>query len=380
MAMTNGGNSPFSIFGKAFYALVSFIILLFLFSLFFIGAGFGLGSVLGKQGEISIAEKSDYTYVWGNRESENRLLLIPIEGIILGSPSFDFSSALDWMGVTYGYEIQEMLKKAAEKEDVKGIFLHLQTPGGTIYGSMAIHEGIKAYQKTTGKPVLAYIEGLSASGGVMAMSGANAIYADYGSAVGSIGVIGGALDYFNQPTATEGGLFGGGIVTKGGIERTIITAGRGKDLGNPFRKATPEEIQNLQKGVNNAYDGFVNHMAENRKIDPAVIREKMGAQIFDNQTAQEMGLIDGTLNRNASMAKLAEMAGLGNDFQIVHPRRERNRFWEDFLLTLGRENFYQARVKAAKRDICMAIVRVPLVYYGDWEGICRDCAESGHFF
>jgi len=374
--------APFKIFSMAFFSLVSFIVLLGLFSLFFIGAGVGVGAVMGKSSFKdfgSVINESSYNYISGNKESNNYLMAISVEGLILGSPSGEMGSTMGWVGgVTYGYEIQETLEDAAEDEKIKGIFLRMQTPGGTIFGSRAIFDGIKAYQQKTGKPVLVYIEGISASGGVMAMVGADAIYADYGSMIGSIGVIGGMLTYYDKPTATQGGLFGGGIVTQGGIERTIISAGKGKDLGNPYRKASQEEIDNLQAGINIEYDNFVAHVAQSRNIDEAVIREKMGAQIFDNKTAQNYGLIDDTLNRNASIAKLAEMSQLGEDYQLVSPKRAGKKFLQELLLSFYNNTARtELQKQAIKNDICQAAVKVPLAYHGNIATLCAECPGNG---
>ncbi|MGE0085115.1 MAG: S49 family peptidase [Desulfococcaceae bacterium] len=375
---------PFKIFGMAFFALISFVTLLFLFSLFFIGAGVGVGMSM-KGGDIknftAAAEETDYTYISGKKGSQNYLLSMSVEGLILGSPSYDMGAAMDWMGVTYGYELQEALKDAAKDENVKGIFLHMQTPGGTIFGSMAISEGIKAFQAASGKPVLAYIEGLSASGGVMSMVSADAIYADYGSMIGSIGVIGGALTYFNKPTAIDGGLFSSGIVTQDGIEQTVISAGRGKDLGNPFRRATAEELQTLQQNIDREYQSFVRHVAANRKMDEKMIIEKMGAQIFDNESARKYGLIDGTLDRNDALAKLAELAKVGEDFQLVRVKKDPKRLWQELLLSFA-QDIKPATVmhQTVQQDICRAVSGLPLVYHGNLDRLCTQCRESSLLF
>ena len=363
--------SLFRIFGMVTFALASFVLLLVFFSLFFSGVGIGLGAGLARGGlaDISAVEEDDYSYVSGNEDSDNKLLELPVDGIILGS-SADNGGAMEFLGVTYGYDLKDILADAAEQEEVKGVLLHVQTPGGTIFGSRAIFDGIKAYQAATNKPVIAYIEGLSASGGVMAMVGADAIYADHGSIVGSIGVIGGALMYFDKPVATEGGLFGGGIETKGGIEQTVITAGRGKDFGNPFRRPTEEEIQTLQQGVDNEYADFVSHVAANRKIDEAVIRDQMGAMIFDNKQAEGYGLIDGTLNREDTVAQLAELAKVGDDYQLVRPLEESSSYWLRLL------NLFTGEAPAARpgaylhQHICDTALRLPLVYHGDPLKLC----------
>lgn len=369
---------PLKIFGMTLFAFVSFLVILFLFSSFFIGAGLGIGSMFGRKqiSDLVATEEQRYSFVSGKKESRNLLLSLPIEGIILGSAPPDISpSPMGWFNATYGYALQKTLEKAAADDQVKGIFLHIQSPGGTIFGAMAIHEGIEKFQETTGKPVLAYVEGISASGAVMAMVGADAIYADHGSYVGSIGVLGAALTYFDDPTATDGGLLGGGIVTRGGIERTVISAGRGKDLGNPFRRATEEEIRNLQHGVDLEYGNFVRHVAANRDISEAVIRDRMGAQIFDNRTAADYGLIDGTLSRSDSIAKLADMAALGDDYQLVRPQRPSTRFWQEILFSMTGAADKDA-FSAAHRQACLNASRMPMAYYGDPAAFCAECGTS----
>ncbi|MCP4701995.1 MAG: S49 family peptidase [Gammaproteobacteria bacterium] len=365
--------SIFRIFGQTFFALVSFIVLLSVFSLFFFGVGIGLGVTTGTNSftDFSEADSSSYIHVLGEEESENSLLTLPIDGVILGSPPVGSPLEFFGFGVTYGYGIQELLKEAEEDESIKGILLHMQTPGGTIFGAKAIFDGIKTYQDATGKPVLAYVEGISASGGVMAMVGADAIYADHGSLTGSIGVLGPSLTYFDKPTAIDGSVFSNGIVTEGGIEHTMISAGRSKDLGNPFRRATSEEIKNLQQSIDSEYDAFVRHVADNRdNLDEAMIRGKMGAQIFGNKAAQEYGLIDGILNHNEAVAKLAEMAGVKDDFELIRPRKDSSSVWEMFVNTGKSVSLEELQRRQVKRDICETAVRVPLVYHGDLMKLC----------
>ena len=369
-----------SMFAKALFALISFFVILVLFSLFVTAIGVGVGMRIGGQsglGELAEDGLPAYSVISGKEESENRLLLLPIQGVILGSrpanmPDSPFFSP--W--VTYGYELQDILRKAAEDESIKGIFLHVQTPGGTIYGSQAISEGIRAYRETTQKPVLAYIEGLSASGGVMSMVGADAIYADYGSIIGSIGIMGPQLLYYDNPTAFDGGLLNSGIVTKGGIEQTVLFAGKGKDLGNPFRRISEEELENWQNGLNNEYDKFVQHVADNRNMSAATIEEEMGAQVFDNQQAEEFGLIDGTLNRRDSIAKLAELAELGDDYKLVRPRKEGGHLLTQLLQswykTSGLEERQEQMLQQQiRQDICTQTAHISLVYYGDINSLCR---------
>ncbi|WP_299044045.1 S49 family peptidase [uncultured Thermosynechococcus sp.] len=270
-------------------------------------------------------ETSPYEHISGKETSRDRILRIDIVGPILGSPQNNedmFFAPLG--GVTYGYEVQQQLADAAQDKTIQAVFLNISTPGGTIFGSQAIADGIKNYRKATQKPVYAFIEGIAASGGVWAMVTADRIYADYGSMIGSIGILGPSVLYYDRPTSLNNGLLQGGV-TANSIEERTLSAGRSKDMGNPFRRLTPEEIAVLQRGLEQEYTKFVAHVAQARGISPQVIRNQMGAMIFSNDQAKQYGLIDGTLSRPEALNALAKAAHLreGN-YAVVRLRRDRS--------------------------------------------------------
>lgn len=336
----------------------------------------------GDKDEVNEASQK-YGFIHGESTSQNNLLKLDINGVILGTAPDSFSDPFGFFstaGFTFGYELKKSLLEAAKDPSVKGIFLHVSTPGGIISGSMAIFDGIKAYQKETGKPVIAYIEGLSASGGVMAMVAADAIYADKGSSIGSIGVIGEEIYFYDKPQALHGGLSGSGVTTMNGIEQTVISAGRSKDLGNPFRRVTNEERAVLQHSVDVLYDDFVKHVAVARNMDENVIVNDMGAQIFVNNEAQKFGLIDGTKSWDESISALAEQAGVTDDFRLVRLKTVRDLgFWglftsmgfPDINLTKQQSESEQKEALASvKTSLCAAARSQALVYYGHPSRLC----------
>lgn len=308
-----------------------------------------------------------YKFVYGDDGSRNKLLSIPIRGVILGEEPDDAGGLFGSLGIVYGYTIKEKLIEAAEDSSINGVILELETPGGTIFGSIAIADGVREYQRRTGKPVLAFVAGISASGGMYAMAPANRILADHGSLLGSIGVTMGAFEYWNGLIATEGGLFGGGVTTSEGIEFQPITAGRGKDIGAPYRRLTDEERRVLQQGVDNAYADFVRHVSEARDIPEATIRDRIGALVYDNRTAEELGLIDGTANREAAYSEAARLAGLeGDDWQVV--REESDLGILGGLFGIGGDEKPGA-AEGATRGICFPAYTI-LAYHGDPAALC----------
>lgn len=318
-----------------------------------------IGAAAGDDGD-------DYKFVYGDEGNRNKLLSVPIRGVILGEEP-DETSIFGSLGVVYGYSIKESLREAADDSSIDGIILELETPGGTIFGSRAIADGVREYKERTGKPVLAFVAGISASGGMYSMAGADLILADHGSLLGSIGVTMGAFEYWDGLIATEGGILGGGVTTSGGIEFQPITAGRGKDMGAPYRRLTDEERRILQQGVDNAYTDFVRLVSEGRDIPEADIRTKIGALVYDNQTAEELGLIDGTANRHEAYAEAARLAGLDSDnWQVIREKGGAGLFGG--LFGLGDDDEPEATATGA-RGICFPANTI-LAYYGDVIALC----------
>ena len=263
-----------------------------------LAAGAGAGSAAEPPAET----------VWGAADAPARLLAVPVTGVILGGES----DGVPFGGSTYGYEVADTID-ALEDGDTDGLILELNTPGGTIHGSRAIADAVERYQERTGNLVMAHVQGLSASGGVYAMAGADQIVADHGSLVGSIGVIMGPFQRFRDVTGIPGSLLDPGVVTEGGITQEYLTRGRGKDLGNPFRDMTEEERAVLGRNLDVVYEAFVGWVSEKRGIPREVIVRDLGAFVYDGQTAVERGLVDRVLGREEAYRYAAEMNDLDPD-------------------------------------------------------------------
>ncbi len=294
------------------------------------GAGIGLGTVLaigmvvssllfgliaGSAALAGAPDRTNLETVWGPATATNQIRAISVSGPILAGA--DAGSTL--AGGTYGYELAKQID-ALGADDAAGLLLVLNTPGGSVNGSKAIADAIARYQERTGKKVVAHVQGISASGGMYAMAGADEIIADYGSLIGSIGVIYGPFERYRDVTAITGTIFSPGVVTTGGIEYTYLTMGRDKDFGNPFRDMTTEERDTLLGGMENVYDDFVAAVAEGRELEPSYITEKLGAHIFDPETAIENGLIDAQLGIEEAYRRAATVMGVDpDDTRVVAP-------------------------------------------------------------
>ena len=246
--------------------------------------------------------------VWGAPEATTRLIAVPVTGVILGGEG----DGATFGGATYGYEVADTID-GLQAEDADGLILELNTPGGTIHGSRAIADAVERYQERTGNQVMAHVQGMSASGGVYAMAGANQIVVDHGSLVGSIGVVMGPFQRFRDVTGIPGSLLDPGVTTEGGITEEYLTRGRGKDLGNPYRDITPEERAVLGGGLDREYAEFVEWVSTARGIPAQTVVDELGAFVFDGQTAVDLGLVDRVLGREEAYRFAAEMNDVDPD-------------------------------------------------------------------
>lgn len=330
-----------------------------------VGVLAGMGASSGKKAE---GEKTA-PHFYGEADSDNSILRVDIMGPILTHKPGDGGGFFASMAnVTYGYEVKEQLLNAAKNDNVKAVMLFVSTPGGTVVGSEAISDGVKAVT-ASGKPVVAYIDGLSASGGVWSTAPANKIFADHGSLIGSVGVILGNVLYFDDPVALDGGIFGGGITTRGGIKSTVIAASEGKDLFNPFRPITEREKSLLEASAKEIYNDFLDHMTENRQMDRTALIEEHGAMVYANDLAQGYGYIDGTKSFHETLAFIAEEIGAeGDDWKLVGPEEIKKSPFEQFFGAFngGAPTAMADPIAAAKAEaaMCAELKKGPIALSG----------------
>jgi protease-4 len=272
----------------------------------------GVGALVSR-GQDQTAQSQSYNTLFGKSSSENKILALRVKGQIDNEPADPTAPDAT---LAYGYNIADQLGQAAEDDSIKAVVLVIDSPGGTMYGARAISDAVAAYKAKTHRPVIAQVAGLADSGAYWVAVSADAIWADYGTDIGSIGVISGPFRYYDKVTSLNDSQ--DGQVVAGNITSYNITAGTAKDEGDPYRQLTAAEKSNLQLGVNNDYAAFVDFVASRRHIEASVIREKIGAYSYDPTTALTLKLIDKIAGRMATFDEAARRAGLGNgDYQAV---------------------------------------------------------------
>lgn len=189
-------------------------------------------------------------------------------------------------------EILENIDKADKDEKIKGVLLHVDSPGGALAPSIELSMAVKRLAEH--KPVVAYAAGSMTSGSYYASIWANHIIANPGAFVGSIGVL------FQAPNVAE-------LAKKLGISEQIITAGDYKQMGTFTREWTPKERGALKELIDDAYTLFITDVATARGLNLAKPNEFANAQVFIANKALSIHLIDEVGSIQDAKNKLEEL-------------------------------------------------------------------------
>ncbi|MCF7675000.1 MAG: S49 family peptidase [Akkermansiaceae bacterium] len=120
---------------------------------------------------------------------EDGIGTVAIEGPILRKPSLFARVLMDASG---SGEIGDAIREAGERDDIKAVFLDIDSPGGTVAGTPELAAAVASLNER--KPVYAFSSGLMCSAAYWIASQARAIYATPSAQVGSIGVVQAVID------------------------------------------------------------------------------------------------------------------------------------------------------------------------------------------
>lgn len=175
------------------------------------------------------------------------------------------------------------LRDAFRSEEVKGVILRINSPGGSPVQSDFVYMEIERLRKEHPEiPVYAVIGDLGASGAYYIAAAANEIYASRASLVGSIGVVSGGFGFVEA-------------MNKLGVERRLYTAGENKAFLDPFQAEQPEEVKFWKGVLDNTHQLFISRVIEgrgDRLADPDA-NELFSGLMWSGDQAKPLGLIDG---------------------------------------------------------------------------------------
>ena len=231
-------------------------------------------------------------------ESNNLIAIVNVEGtIVTGEASFNVAGS---------DTIVKNIRNAIKDDSVKALVLRVNSPGGDVWASELITNALNEF-KSSGRPIIASMGDIAASGGVWVTTHSDEIWAKPETLTGSIGV------YGIVPTLD-------GIYEWAGIQVDGTSSTKAGEWDE--RLPMPDYVTNsIQASIDNTYKKFVTKVAENRKLSYKEILSVAGGRIWSGEKALQLGLVDKIGDLNDAIESAANIAGI-DDFKTISYSKE----------------------------------------------------------
>ncbi len=214
---------------------------------------------------------------------EDGVGVVAIEGPILRKPDL---FARVFFGATSSEDIGAALREAGSRDDIKAVFLNIDSPGGTVAGTPELAAAVASLNEQ--KPVYAFSSGLMCSAAYWVASQARAIYATPSAQVGSIGVVQAVID-------------NSAALDKAGIKVEVFSVGKYKAMGAPGTPLTDDQREFISSNLAEIAGEFHAAVLAKGRAIPA---EAMEGQTFSGKQAQRHNLAKTIPDRAEAMRRL----------------------------------------------------------------------------
>jgi len=220
-------------------------------------------------------------------QSPNNIAVIVAKGTILNGSQP--------AGTIGGVSTSQLLQKARLDDDIKAVILRIDSGGGSAYASEQIRTQVLALQEA-GKPVVASMGSVAASGGYWIAASSDKIIAQPTTITGSIGIFG-MINTFENTLETIG-VYTDGVATN---EMAGISVTR--DLPQGFKEL-------MQTHIEFGYQQFLSLVATSRDMTIEQVDQIAQGRVWAGQKAFEFGLVDQLGNFDDAVVAAAELAEL----------------------------------------------------------------------
>ena len=221
-----------------------------------------------------------------------------------------------------GESTSALLRAAREDDDVKAVVLRVDSPGGEVFASEQIRREVAAL-KQAGKPVIASMGDVAASGGYWISMDADAIYADESTITGSIGIFG------MIPNLTR-------TLDKVGVRTDGVGTTRFAGGFDPTRPMDADVARVIQSVIDKGYNDFISGVAKGRGKTVEAVDQVARGRVWSGVQAHERGLVDKYGGLATAIADAAARAKLGeaDAYRVRYVEKQGTPF-EQFLVQLG---------------------------------------------
>lgn len=241
-----------------------------------------------------------------NHGANDKVAVVDVEGVIYGG-------YLSAGGLNLVAHVREALDLAAKDERVRAVILRIDSPGGEVLAADDISRAITEFQRESGKPVVAAMGGLAASGGYYVAAPCRWILANPLTITGSIGVIMHGYNYR-------------GLMDKLGVRPVVFKSGRFKDMMRSDKAEEdilPEERAMMQELIDTTFARFKEVVRQGRQraaqqnqdrgqalVDEweefADGRVLLGEKAYELGFVDELGTFEDAIRRAQSLAGISE--------------------------------------------------------------------------
>ncbi len=195
--------------------------------------------------------------------------LVEVSGVI--GPGTDASAE----------RVNAALQAAFKDSNTQGVVVRVNSPGGSPVQSQNIYDEMRRLRvKYPAIPLYVVVEDMCASGGYFVAAGADRIYVNKSSLVGSIGV---RMDGWGVT----------GLMDKLGVERRLLTAGDNKGFLDPFLPVDEKQKQHALALLGEIHQQFINVVREGRGKRLKESPDLFSGLVWTGQKSVDLGLADG---------------------------------------------------------------------------------------
>ncbi len=207
----------------------------------------------------------------------------------------------------------KVVEGVANDPNVKGVVFRVDSPGGDGLASDIVAEALKKCKLK--KPVIVSQGYVAGSGGYWLSMYGNEIYAAPTTITGSIGVIGGW--YYNKTLKQDVG-----------VSTDLVQIGKHADLpfgmrfpfigiSLPDRDLSQDELQKAEKSIKDMYRGFVDKVAEGRKMKYDDVQEIAQGRVWSGIDGKKNNLVDKLGGLDDAINEAVNKAGLkGSEYEV----------------------------------------------------------------
>ncbi|MDE6247315.1 MAG: signal peptide peptidase SppA [Muribaculaceae bacterium] len=216
-----------------------------------------------------------------------------------------------------------VITELADDDDVKGMVLRVNSPGGSVFGSEQIAEALAYFQKK-GKPLAVSMGDYAASGGYWISCHADRIFADATTITGSIGI------YGMFPNASQ-------LADKLGIHIQEVSTNPQASFPGLFKKMDESQMAQVQSYIEKGYERFINRVATGRKMKPSEVRVIAEGRVWDGKKALSLGLVDELGDLDQAIDWVRGKCEKGDKLNITTYPKVESSFWDVVKLSMQSE-------------------------------------------